>query len=159
VAALGLTGADRTRLLDLARAGRPRPSGAAPGLCDLPRAPGDFTGRAAETMTLRYLADASVANLPDQPATAGVVSGPAGIGKTTLAVQAAQLARPAFSDGQLFVDLRGLDPRPRDPADALSRLLAALGIRHSRIPPGLAERAALYRSTLAGRRVLVIADN
>ena len=87
-----------------------------------------------------------------------VITGPPGAGKTALAVKAAQLARGAFPDGQLFNGLGGT-AQPREPIEVLGELLRSLGVLSARVPASLAERAALYRSVLAGREVLVLADD
>ena len=87
------------------------------------------------------------------------VAGIGGVGKTTLAVHVAHAARDAFPDGQLYVDLQGTEPRPADPEVVLGAFLRALGVPNPAIPETLAERAALYRSTLDGRRVLALLDN
>ena len=91
------------------------------------------------------------------------VAGLAGVGQTTLAVQAGHVARARgwYQGGVLFIDLHGYDDQPIQPAQALDALLRALGILAERISPTIGERAALYRSTLAGitSPVLVIADN
>ena len=123
----------------------------APPLCQLPAPPPDFTGRltAIEFLGRRMPA-------PDLSVT--VISGPPGCGKTALAVKAGQLARAAFPDGQLFAALGG-GGRDRTPEDALGALLQTLGIQPARMPAALPERAALYRSLLAGHRVLVVADD
>jgi tetratricopeptide (TPR) repeat protein/DNA-binding XRE family transcriptional regulator len=153
--ALRLTGPERDRLLGLARAGR-RPGAGTPWRpCGLPRPVGDFTGRDAEIGALTGFADAAAAR--PGAATTVVVSGSAGLGKTTLAVSAAGRLAGRFADGQLFVDLRGLDDTPLDPREALSRLVKALGA--SSVPSGLAERASQYRSLLQDKSVLVILDN
>jgi transcriptional regulator with XRE-family HTH domain/tetratricopeptide (TPR) repeat protein len=156
VSALGLVGAERAGVLGLARAGRRRASGPPPGLCDLPRAISDFTGREQELQQLLGLVAADVAG---GGVAAVAISGQAGAGKTTLAVHAAGLSSQAFRDGRFFVDLRGLDPQPAEPGDVLFRLLRALGIREASIPVSVAERAAVYRGILAERRLLVVADN
>ncbi|MGP3979621.1 NB-ARC domain-containing protein [Streptomyces sp. KR80] len=77
-----------------------------------------------------------------------VVTGPAGIGKTSLAVAWARAVIPEFPDGQLYVEVA-------DPADALAGFLRALG---AEVPPTLPERTALFRSVLAGKRVLIVVD-
>ncbi|NUT53143.1 MAG: AfsR/SARP family transcriptional regulator, partial [Saccharothrix sp.] len=105
-----------------------------------------FTGRRAE---LARLDDGGL----------WVVTGAAGVGKTALAVRWARRARDRFPDGQLYVDLRGFDAdhEPVPPAAALAQLLRALGQR--RLPSGVDELAALYRTVLADRDVLVLLDN
>ncbi|TXS04606.1 hypothetical protein EAO73_15340 [Streptomyces sp. col6] len=82
-----------------------------------------------------------------------------GVGKTTLAVHVAHQARRHFPDGQLYVDLQGAGARAAEPETVLGAFLRALGTADSAIPDTLDERAALYRSTLDGRRVLVLLDN
>ncbi|MEV6872478.1 BTAD domain-containing putative transcriptional regulator [Amycolatopsis sp. NPDC051128] len=123
-----------------------------PGRCFLPYDVPDFTGRAAE------VARALLALRAGQPV---VVDGMAGVGKTAFAVRVAHRAVPEFPAGQLFVDLHGHTPG-RDPLPAeaaLAALLLQTGVPASRQPDGLDERAALWRSRVAGRRVLVVLDN
>jgi DNA-binding SARP family transcriptional activator/tetratricopeptide (TPR) repeat protein len=114
-----------------------------------------FTGRATELAQL----DSALAT-EGGPATV-VVSGMAGVGKTALAVHWAHLARGRFGDGQLYVNLRGFDPTGQAMAteDALRGILDGLGITAERIPASLDAQAALYRSLLAGKLVLVVLDN
>lgn len=89
-----------------------------------------------------------------------VIAGTAGAGKTSLAVRFAHRERSRFPDGQLFVNLRGYDSGPPlAPNAALERFLRALGVPPGGIPAELEERAELYRSLLAERRVLVLLDN
>ncbi len=90
-----------------------------------------------------------------------VIDGMPGVGKTALALHAAHRLADRFPDGQLYVNLRGHSARERveDPAVVLENLLLALGASAQVIPPGLAERAALYRSRLAGTRTLIVLDN
>jgi DNA-binding SARP family transcriptional activator len=119
-----------------------------------------FAGRGTELADL----DALLPRAAEPGPTAVVitaVSGTAGIGKTTLAMYWAHRVADRFPDGQLYVNLRGFDPAGTlvDPADAVRGFLHALGVPADRIPAGLDERTALYRSVLAGRRVLVVLDN
>ena len=89
------------------------------------------------------------------------IAGTAGVGKTALAVHWAHQVADLFPDGQLFVNLRGFDPSgtPVSPADALRRLAEALGVDHERLPGSVEGLAGMYRSLLAGRRILVLLDN
>ncbi len=114
----------------------------------------DFTGRRAQLATVAHLAAAA-----DRVATVLVViTGKAGVGKTTLAVRAAHRLRVQYPDGQLFVDLRAR-AHPLAPVDVLARFLRSLGVDRMAIPDDAEERAALYRSRLADRRVLIVLDN
>jgi predicted ATPase len=88
------------------------------------------------------------------------IGGTAGVGKTALAVQWAHEVAGRFPDGQLYVNLRGYAPdRPMSTADALAGFLRGLGVPGQDIPPGEDERAARFRSLLAGRKLLVVLDN
>ncbi|HYN94891.1 MAG TPA: tetratricopeptide repeat protein, partial [Pilimelia sp.] len=90
-----------------------------------------------------------------------VLSGTAGAGKTALAVHWAHRASARFPDGPLYVNLRGFDAAaaPMSPGEAVRGFLDAFGVTAARVPAGLAAQAALYRSLLAERRVLVVLDN
>jgi DNA-binding SARP family transcriptional activator/tetratricopeptide (TPR) repeat protein len=90
-----------------------------------------------------------------------VIEGMAGIGKTTFAVHWAHQVARHFQDGQLYLDLRGFDASgtATAPADALYALLCSLGVPAGQVPDGLDARAGMYRSVLAGKRVLVVLDN
>jgi DNA-binding SARP family transcriptional activator len=118
--------------------------------CQLPASVADFTGRGAELKEL-------LNRLPAEGMAVTVLSGMPGAGKTELAVHAAHLARPAFPDGQLcaWLDDGGL---ARDPQVVLGELLRGLGVPAGDIPISRFEREAMYRSVLAGRRVLVLID-
>ncbi|MFI0728045.1 AAA family ATPase [Streptomyces sp. NPDC021225] len=89
-----------------------------------------------------------------------VVAGTAGAGKTSLVLHWAHQIKDRFPDGQLFVNLRGYDPGEPVTADqALRRFLRALGVPADQIPQDVDDAAALYRSLLAERRVLILLDN
>ncbi|MFE9748211.1 ATP-binding protein [Saccharothrix saharensis] len=120
----------------------------------LPAAPPLFAGRATELAEL------------DRVPTFGTVvisaiGGAGGIGKTWLALTWAHRHLDRFPDGQLFVDLRGFSPagEPTNPADALRGFLDALGVPPERVPHEPDARAALYRSLISDRRMLVVLDN
>jgi DNA-binding SARP family transcriptional activator/tetratricopeptide (TPR) repeat protein len=131
---------------------RPAPATAP---AQLPARVGHFTGRAAELAALDRLVDQ-----PAEDLGIAVISGPAGMGKTALAVQWAHRIADRFPDGQLFVDLGGADPRTAvSPSAALAQLLRSLGVPTDRIPVEQSERSALYRSLLGGGRFLVVLDN
>ncbi|MFF4032115.1 BTAD domain-containing putative transcriptional regulator [Streptomyces sviceus] len=135
---------------------RPEPVAAPVRPAQLPATVPDFTGRAAFVTELsEVLASGSEGRVMAVSALAGI----GGVGKTTLAVHVAHQARPAFPDGQLYVDLQGAGARAADPETVLGAFLRALGTADSAIPDSLEERAALYRSVLDGRRVLVLLDN
>jgi tetratricopeptide (TPR) repeat protein len=123
----------------------------------LPAHGGEFVGRATELARVTALLAPAELDLAVPVVT---VSGPAGVGKTALAVRAATELRPRFPDGQLFVHLRGQAPaHPLTPADVLPRLLRALGVAPKQIPADEDEQISLYRSQLAGKRVLLVLDN
>jgi DNA-binding SARP family transcriptional activator/tetratricopeptide (TPR) repeat protein len=146
---------------------RPEPEMAAalvaPVPAQLPPAVSGFAGRVAELASLDAVLPGAARPGPAGPAAVVIsaVSGTAGVGKTTLAVHWAHRVAGQFPDGQLYVNLRGFDPAgaPVDPAAAVRGFLDALGVAVARIPQGLDAQAALYRSVLAGKRVLVVLDN
>ncbi|MDF3300524.1 AfsR/SARP family transcriptional regulator [Streptomyces tropicalis] len=121
----------------------------------LPATVPDFTGRTAFVDELSEVLASADGRVMAVSALAGI----GGVGKTTLAVHVAHRARTAFPDGQLYVDLQGAGPRSAEPETVLGSFLRALGTADSAIPDSLEERAALYRSVLDGRRVLVLLDN
>jgi tetratricopeptide (TPR) repeat protein/transcriptional regulator with XRE-family HTH domain len=130
---------------------------------ELPPDAAEFTGREVELAELDLLVPGATqqgAGVAVGPVVISAVSGTAGVGKTALAVRWAHQAAEAFPDGQLYVNLRGYDPdQPLPPGEALAGFLRALGVADSEIPLGDAERAARYRSRVAGKRLLVVLDN
>jgi DNA-binding SARP family transcriptional activator/Flp pilus assembly protein TadD len=130
---------------------------------DVPRQlPADiaaFAGRTGELARLDAL-------LPEGDTTAAamvvaVIDGMAGVGKTALAIHWAHRVADRFPDGQLYMDLRGFHPdaQPTSAAEAVGGFLDALAVPSRRRPAGLPAKSALYRSLLAGRRMLVVLDN
>jgi len=149
-----------------ATAAAPGASDAAPGSgplipppAQLPADIGDFTGRETPVAQLcELLVGSGPASNPGAVRIA-VVNGAAGLGKTTLAVHAAHQVRAAFPDGQLYVDLNGASAQPAEPGEVLARFLRELGVEGGKVPVRVDERAALYRTRLTGRRVLILLDN
>jgi transcriptional regulator with XRE-family HTH domain len=113
-----------------------------------------FIGRAGYLAELDALLESG-----DHPAV--VVSGPAGVGKTVLAVRWAHRVAGRFPDGQLYANLNGFDPAGAavSPAEVVRGFLDGLAVAPARVPHDLHAMTALYRSLLAGRRVLVLLDN
>ena len=125
----------------------------------LPADIASFTGRHAQLEAVKR-------SLPDRAVSGGVVridaiDGMAGIGKTTFAVHAAHQLAARFPDGQIFVRLHGHTPgqQPVEPADALATLLLTTGIAPQQIPAGLEARQELWRSRMAGKRILLVLDD
>ena len=117
---------------------------------DLP----DFVARHDETATICRVLD------PDsRTARLVAISGPAGVGKSALAVHASHRLARRFPDGQLYATLRGPAGQPVDAAEVLAQLLRALGADSSALPAGADARAGVLRSWLAGRKVLLVLDD
>ena len=124
----------------------------------LPAAPAGFVGRSAEFAALHgWLGQDS---RPAGTTPISVITGPAGVGKTALAVRWSHGVADQFPDGQLYVNLRGYDPdQPMAATDALAWFLRALGVAGRDIPAEAEVRAARYRSLVAARQMLVVLDN
>jgi DNA-binding SARP family transcriptional activator/tetratricopeptide (TPR) repeat protein len=142
-------------------ASRPALAGEIPA--QLPSAVPAFAGRRAELASLDALlpAEGKTGQAGPPSAVITAVSGTAGVGKTALAVHWAHQMTSQFPDGQLYVNLQGFGPGEAavEPEEAVRGFLAAFGVPVARIPADLAAQAALYRSVLAGKRVLVLLDN
>ncbi|MFJ7248374.1 AfsR/SARP family transcriptional regulator [Kitasatospora sp. NPDC098652] len=124
-----------------------------PAPAQLPADVSDFSGRTELVSDLSTV----LMNATGQAVVVTSLAGIGGVGKTTLAVHVAHRVRTEFPDGQLYVDLRGAGASPADPAAVLGDFLHALGVTES--PDALEQRAALYRSLLASRRMLILLDN
>lgn len=126
----------------------------------LPPAVADFTGRERDRdrLAAALCCRSSTEPVLGAPPVAIVVGAP-GVGKTTLAVQVGHQLRDAFPDGQLFVDLAGTSAVGRAPADLLAELLIGIGVSGSAMPAREAERAAMFRSRISDRRILLVLDN
>ncbi|WP_433590729.1 BTAD domain-containing putative transcriptional regulator [Nocardia sp. CA-145437] len=137
---------------DLPSVARPAPTRLAPA--QLPPDIADFTGRSR-------VAEQIAAQLTGGgPAVAiSAVGGMGGVGKTTLALHIAHQVRDRFPDGQLYVNLRGVDPDPLPTGDALGGFLRGLGVAEGDIPAGVDDRAAHLRTLLSDKRILMVLDN
>ena len=134
------------------------PAAAAPARAvvpaQLPPAPRRLTGRTADLRRFDELVERAGGSGPI------VVVGPPGVGKTALVVHWARAAAVRFPDGLIFADLRGFRrDQPTPPIEAVTYLLASLGVPASGMPTGLVRAVALYRSLLASRRTLVVLDD
>ena len=116
-----------------------------------PAPPADFTGRSDEVASI-----IDGLSGPGVPVT--VITGGPGAGKSATAATVALHLRRRFPDGQLYAELGGVE-RPRDPQDVLADLLHGMGVPARSVPPAGPARAAMYRSLLAGRKLLVLADD
>lgn len=125
----------------------------------LPAGSAYFTGREAELDIL----DGWFEQAPTASGAVmiSIICGMAGVGKTALALRWAHQAARHFPDGQLYVDLQGYGPgtQQADPVQVVRSLLGALGVAPKSIPPDPESQAGLYRSVLADKRVMIVADN
>jgi DNA-binding SARP family transcriptional activator len=126
----------------------------------LPAAVPHFAGRAAELAALDGLLEQDGEKMPGT-VVISAIGGTAGVGKTALAVHWAHQVADRFPDGQLHVNLRGFGPggRPVTSGEAVRAFLDGLRVPHGQIPTDEQAQAALYRSLLAGRRMLIVLDN
>lgn len=131
------------------------PQRSTPAPWELPQTVADFTAREGEldkVLGALALAETTSVRL--------VITGMGGVGKTALAVHAGHVSADRFPDGQLHVKLRGYDPDAAlTGTEALGQLLRSLGVRHDAIPAGVDEMAKLYRSRIAGKRILILLDD
>ncbi|HEX6684212.1 MAG TPA: helix-turn-helix domain-containing protein [Candidatus Limnocylindrales bacterium] len=134
----------------LTSAGQPLPPPREGVPRQLPRGIAGFTGRDKELVALDGYRPGLV-----------VISGTAGVGKTSLALHWAHRVAATFQDGTLYLNLRGFDPEspPVATPTALRAFLTALGVPPGRIPLEPEAQVALYRSTMAGRQILIVLDN
>jgi DNA-binding SARP family transcriptional activator/tetratricopeptide (TPR) repeat protein len=147
----------------------------APNPAQLPPEVAGFAGRAAELRWLHGLLSCfpAVGAEPDAPTDPAatedghqgspvtLITGTAGVGKTTLAIRFARQAASRFPDGQLYVNLRGFDPAsaPVPPGTALQGFFDALDVPPRHVPAGLDAQSALLRTLLDGKRMLLLLDN
>ncbi|MGW6936042.1 ATP-binding protein [Lentzea sp. NPDC054927] len=120
----------------------------------LPAAIGNFSGRADELAELESLVGSRTVVI-------SALNGTAGVGKTALALHWAHGVADQFPDGQLYVNMRGFEPdrEPMSPFEAVRGFLDALGVAGDAIPVSPDAQAALFRSKIAQRRVLILLDN
>ena len=157
--ALSLTEADRTLFIAAGAPGRPDGPPVPRGPAQLPPDVFGFVGRDAELAQLAGITAAAGAE--PTAVVISALSGTAGTGKTALAVHWGHRVRGDFPDGQLYVNLRGFDPGGAvlSPSDAVRGFLGALEVPPENIPADLDAQVALYRSLLAGKRMVLVLDN
>jgi transcriptional regulator with XRE-family HTH domain/tetratricopeptide (TPR) repeat protein len=155
VTGLGLNATEAAEFVALARSSQTSAPRAERTDCAPPPAT-RLTGRAAEQDELaECIHGAAASSVLDVV----LVHGPPGVGKTSLAVDAAHRFAGAFTDGCLYLDLRGMDATPLTPDRATERVLRAFGVPDARLPSDPGDRSRLYRSMLRERTVLLVLDN
>ncbi|MGW1926395.1 helix-turn-helix domain-containing protein, partial [Streptomyces massasporeus] len=154
--ALKVSDQERRRLEADVSALRRGGTAARPGLCEPPRSVADFIGRADELAAVRRTAAEGDRG---GPAPVVLVHGQAGVGKTTLALRAAEALRSDYPGDCLYVDLRGVDPAPPSAGDVAVRLLRALHVPARAVADSDEERCAQLRAVLRERRCLLVLDN
>lgn len=134
---------------------------APPAPAELPHSAAGFAGRTDELARLHTLLPPDQHRGPTNTVVISAIGGAAGIGKTALAVHWAHQVRDRFPDGQLYVNLHGFDHdrQPLEPGEALELLLRSLGVPASEIPANHEAQGRVYRTLLAGQRLLVLLDN
>jgi DNA-binding SARP family transcriptional activator/tetratricopeptide (TPR) repeat protein len=145
-------------------AGHPGAWPGAPGVpvpAQLPLDPQGFAGRQDELRAMLAMLPPARRPRAGDSVPVFVISGTAGVGKTALAIRFGRQVAKRFPGGQLYVNLRGLDPSrpPMEPGEALWHLLAGLGVPPHRSNVAVEERAAMFRSLVDGKRILVVLDN
>jgi DNA-binding SARP family transcriptional activator/tetratricopeptide (TPR) repeat protein len=142
---------------------QPVPAERRPSPAQLPSEPASFVGRTAQLDWLHALLPSAPPKPGSGPQASSValITGTAGVGKSTLAIRFARQAGPLFPDGQLYVNLRGFDPAsaPMPPGTALHWFFDALGVPAVNVPPALEAQSALLRTLLDGKRILLLLDN
>ncbi|WP_370947069.1 helix-turn-helix domain-containing protein [Amycolatopsis sp. cg5] len=165
IAGLELTGAEAAEFAAQSRVGRVAAAADKPvrGRAlelsiarGLPPVLTELTGRETE---LQVLADFAEEAESSAGARVAVIHGLPGVGKTALAVEAGSRLAERFADGCHFVDMRGTDPVPLPPEQAVHRLLRGFGVQDRAIPADPDDRFALYHSLLLDREVLLILEN
>ncbi|MEQ4715629.1 BTAD domain-containing putative transcriptional regulator [Nonomuraea sp. B19D2] len=124
----------------------------------LPATSGDIVGRDALLRQVRTILSPGRASSSESVAVV-TFTGPGGVGKTSLAIHAAHLIKDEYPDGQLFARLQDGNGQQKSPASLLEQILRSFGVEPSTLPPSMDDRAALYRSLLAERRVLIVLDD
>jgi tetratricopeptide (TPR) repeat protein/transcriptional regulator with XRE-family HTH domain len=157
--ALELPEAEREAVANAARRMAREAAPTQSALAQLPADLTDFTGRHEQVALLTGLLASAHIGEGAQAVPVSAIAGAAGMGKTALAVHAAHAVAAHFPDGQFYLSMRGSSAEPVPPGNALARLLRDLGTDPAAIPADESERAARYRSLVAGQRLLIVLDD